>query len=156
MTKKKIKAVPLPIPDLATGYYRLTQDVRNPLADRRSRASHSTPAWKVGTVVKLKRHDVDGEISGYVSFFDNSSVNFSDSSNEPAFFHGNVMLPFLVPQERNLALMLRETFTPPATTILAYALEEGLITLDWIQALTYRQESIDPQEEEKMLAKHGL
>lgn len=122
----------------AEGFYNLTEDVRNPKPDRRSKRTESKPVWRKGERVYVS--PPSDTYRGKIEFRDGSSVFFDAEAAEavaltyPWSVQGNVLLDKLTPAPPTVGQTLKRAWATPKQLI-ARAVDLGKLTLDDIKAL---------------------
>lgn len=139
------------------GYFKLTQDVKNPRPDRRSkRRIESAVMWPAGTVVYIHdtRESEDGSPRGYIRFTSGSQVMFDLAEKQhqqyPEWVQGNGILACVEPAPRTLSMALKESYFN-AEQLLALLISSGKVTLLDIDAF-----KDDEGDHDELFMEHGI
>lgn len=130
--------------------YVVTQDVPNPLKDRRSKSFMNVEVWIAGTRVKVRPlpHEKDDPLlKGIIEGPDGTQVRFDASlesrglERDRVMRQGNTLTDCLAPEPERLGYILDDA-SQDGAVVLAVLLERGVLTMDQVKEALKTLESL--------------
>jgi hypothetical protein len=130
------------------GWYTLTRDVKNPHPDRRSKGRSNQAVWERGLRVYYTPPNPAKYRAGQFHFRDNSTVSEEDAG-ELRFFVASA--PLVLGQ---LVNTIGATESPES--VLALAVQKGLLSLDQVKGLIAELEGMEELVHEAFRKTHWI
>jgi hypothetical protein len=136
-----------------TGFFRLTEDVKNPHPDRRSKSGHSLEVWPKGTKVQVRQ--IEGHRAELI-FRDSTRLFFTDGveDEEKGFLRPDRIMPKLQAEPLNVGILLERHVR--GADVLAVLVEKGVITLDQIGKVVDDMQDMSDDDYKALWQKHWL